>query len=220
MTSLRSLINQISKDFFLDEPVPETYDDDVLALFCQYRKNKIEPKKESKASPEFHELSAEIRNYYNKRFLFKSLNSNLTSYQTSLIKLINREDRSILYPAEQGLCYKLIEFYEQDLELDRIYENVVKQFKRETNIENSTWNLTIKGTIDKNTRSIKAKEYWFTDLDNRLNLIVINLPNPLEKLWYNKVQKEKTVTIKGQRRPTQLYDRHYYRFLKWELVDA
>lgn len=218
MASLKSLIDQL--DLFVDDREPKVYNDDVIALFCQYRKNKIKPEQDIVASSEFHTLSTEIRNYYNKRFLFKGLNSRLTNYQTSLLALINRENKHILLPSEEGICYKLVDFYEQDLQLDAIYENVVEQFRRETNIEKSTWNLTIKGIIKKNTRSINAKEYWFTDCNNRLNLITINLPNPLEKLWFNTVQNQKTVTVTGRRRPTELHNRHYYRILQWELHDA
>lgn len=215
-----NLSNLLPPDFVINtsEQRPIYYSDDVLALYCQTKG--ITPNLNAQASDEFHVEANDIRKYYNRKLLMRGFTQPLTNYQKALLNIINREDKKVIFNGEEGIFYKVREFYQQDLMLDTLFVNAEKTFNRDPKDETGTWILNYQGTIPKSNRSVKANEYWFIDNDNRLTSISINLPNPLDKLWQEKLNKDKILTIKGNRKHTTLYNRNYYRMFKWEIINA
>lgn len=124
----------------------------------------------------------QIRDYYHKKLMLWALNEiRLTSFRQDLKKFI-QSDGKVFQENMKPLAYRLPEFYDYDLKFDELFlEHNTKVNQDRINIVTEK-RLTLVETIMRKRKHMTVKEYWFTDDNDNLNLLVVNKDNPLLKL--------------------------------------
>lgn len=138
------------------------------------------------------EYAAKLREYYSKKFLWWTLNEvRLSAFRQDLKNLIN-SDGKIFKENIIPLAYRMPEFYEYDMAFEKLSSNhnqIIKTNKRKS----GEVTLNHVGTFIRNRRHMKSYEYWFTDNNDNLNMIVISKDNPLKSLLDLVITKPITV---------------------------
>ncbi len=95
------------------------------------------------------------------------------------------------------LAYRLPEFYEYDVEFEKMAFEYNREVKRyESPHEIHTVPLKFIKKLSVNTKRQKRKEYWFSDRHNNLVLLSLESSNPLLSLMDLTVDKN-DITING-----------------------
>ena len=123
-----------------------------------------------------------IRNYYSRKVLvWKLKNSRLTSFRQDLTEFINTDGKKFK-ETMMPLAYRLPEFYEYDIEFEKIVFEHNREVKHDNTIGRSVKNLTFIKTLKVNSKKFKRSEFWFRDEFNNLVNINIESHNPLVSL--------------------------------------
>jgi hypothetical protein len=138
-----------------------------------------------------------IRDYYSKKIMVLKLkNEGFTSFRQDLNTFIHSEGKTFK-ESMLPLAYRLPEFYEYDVE----FEKMAFEYNREVKRNDDPHVVTVKQLkfvkkLSVNTKRQKRKEYWFGDRHNNLVLLSLESSNPLLSLMDMTVDKNE-ITIKG-----------------------
>jgi len=123
-----------------------------------------------------------IRDYYSKKILvWKLKNNRLTSFRQDLSEFINTDGKKFK-ETMMPLAYRLPEFYEYDIEFEKIVFEHNREIKYDDTIGRSTKNLSFVKILNVNSKRFKRSEFWFRDDFNNLVNISIDVHNPLLSL--------------------------------------
>ena len=138
-----------------------------------------------------------IRDYYSKKIMVLKLkNVGFTAFREDLNTFIHNEGKTFK-ESMLPLAYRLPEFYEYDIE----FEKMAFEYNREVKRNNDPNVVTVKQLkfikkLSVNTKRQKRKEYWFSDRHNNLVLLNVESSNPLLSLMDMTVDKN-DITITG-----------------------
>jgi hypothetical protein len=138
-----------------------------------------------------------IRDYYSKKIMVLKLkNEGFTAFREDLNTFIHSEGKTFK-ESMLPLAYRLPEFYEYDVE----FEKMAFEYNREVKRNDDPHVVTVKQLkfvkkLSVNNKRQKRKEYWFSDRHNNLVNINIDNSNPLLSLMDMTVNKN-DITIKG-----------------------
>ena len=139
-----------------------------------------------------------IRDYYSKKIMVLKLkNEGFTSFREDLNTFIH-SDGKMFKENMMPLAYRLPEFYEYDVEFEKMsfdYNREVKRMDQPYMVD--TKQLTFVKHLLVNKKRYKRKEYWFSDRSNNLVNIDIDTSNPLISLMDMVVNKN-DITINGR----------------------
>lgn len=184
---------------------------DLLALsvcWARYRKTKhtpgLHPTITKLLDSELFRLVTEediaqaevIRDYYSKKIMVLKLkNEGFTAFREDLNTFIHGNGKTFK-ESMLPLAYRLPEFYEYDVEFEKMAFEYNREVKRyEYPYEIHTIQLKFVKKLAVNTKHNKRKEYWFSDRYNNLVLISLDSHNPLLSLMDIAVKNE--ITIHG-----------------------
>lgn len=131
-----------------------------------------------------------IRDYYSKKIMvWKLKNINLSSFRQDLNSFIHSNGQTFK-ESMLPLAYRLPEFYEYDVEFEKMAFEHNKEIKSyDPYAINETRQLKFVKKLTVNKKHSKAKEYWFTDTHNNLVNLKLDSSNPLLGLLDNVVTK-------------------------------
>jgi len=139
-----------------------------------------------------------IRDYYSKKIMVLKLkNEGFTSFREDLNTFIH-SDGKMFRENMMPLAYRLPEFYEYDVEFEKMsfdYNREVKRMDQPYMVD--TKQLTFVKQLLVNKKRYKRKEYWFSDRSNNLVNINVDTSNPLISLMDMVVSKN-DITINGK----------------------
>lgn len=130
-------------------------------------------------------IADKIRNYYEQKLIILKLHGKLLSkYRMALEKFLTSETKTEIDNDQEGLLYKLPEFYEYDIWMDNLFQcnpsaesTDIGLFKKHINL-----NVQYLETRKKITRAKNLHEYWFKT-DEFLILYSIDKSNKLRNLF-------------------------------------
>jgi hypothetical protein len=124
-----------------------------------------------------------IRDYYSKKIMvWKLKNIHLTNYREDLNSFIH-SDGKMFKESMLPLVYRLPEFYDYDVEFEKMSFEYNKEVKRQESMYvDERKHLTFVKSLSVNTRRLKKIEYWFSDSNNNLVQMNIDSHNPLSSL--------------------------------------
>jgi hypothetical protein len=139
-----------------------------------------------------------IRDYYSKKIMVLKLkNEGFTSFREDLNTFIH-SDGKMFKENMMPLAYRLPEFYEYDVEFEKMSFDFNREVKRmDQPYMVDTKQLTFVKQLLVNKKRYKRKEYWFSDRSNNLVNIDIDTSNPLISLMDLVVSKT-DITINGK----------------------
>lgn len=139
-----------------------------------------------------------IRDYYSKKIMVLKLkNEGFTSFREDLNTFIH-SDGKMFKENMMPLAYRLPEFYEYDVEFEKMSFDFNREVKRmDQPYMVDTKQLTFVKHLLVNKKRYKRKEYWFSDRSNNLVNIDIDTSNPLISLMDLVVSKT-DITINGR----------------------
>jgi hypothetical protein len=139
-----------------------------------------------------------IRDYYSKKIMVLKLkNEGFTPFREDLNTFIH-SDGKMFKENMIPLAYRLPEFYEYDVEFEKMSFDFNREVKRmDQPYVVDTKQLKFITQLSVNTKRHKRKEYWFSDRSNNLVNINIDTSNPLLSLMDMTVNKN-DITIKGK----------------------
>jgi hypothetical protein len=192
--------NQLTNGFNSDVKKYEVYEisQDLLALsvcWARYRKVKDEhnlrPVITKLLDSDLFRLVSEddinqanvIRDYYSKKVMvWKLKNIPLTSFREDMNTFIHSDGKTFkenMIP----LVYRLPEFYEYDIEFEKMSFEYNKEIKRQDSLVHSDKKkLKFVKQLVVNKKRVKCIEYWFSDNYNNLVALNFEINNPLISL--------------------------------------
>jgi hypothetical protein len=125
-----------------------------------------------------------IRDYYSKKIMvWKLKNIKLTPFREDMNTFIHG-DGKMFKENMLPLVYRLPEFYEYDIEFEKMSFEYNKEVKRQdTNFQSDKKKLKFVKKLVVNNKRIKCKEYWFSDAYNNLVSLSFETHNPLLSLF-------------------------------------
>ena len=131
-----------------------------------------------------------IRDYYSKKIMvWKLKNINLSAFRQDLSSFIHSNGQTFK-ESMLPLAYRLPEFYEYDVEFEKMTFDYNKEIKSyDPHSVSETKQLTFVKKLSVNKRHSKSKEYWFSDTHNNLVNLNLDSNNPLLSLLDNVVTK-------------------------------
>ena len=208
----------INVDEFMFRPDIKKYEvyeisQDLLALsvcWARYRKvkddNKVRPTITKLLDSELFRLVSEddiaqanvIRDYYSKKIMvWKLKNIKLTPFREDMNTFIHSDGKTFK-ESMMPLAYRLPEFYEYDVEFEKMSFEYNKEVKRQEKMHvTEKKHLTYIKSLSVNTRRLKKIEYWFSDSHNNLVQMNIETHNPLNTLL-EKVITTGSVEVSGK----------------------
>jgi len=125
-----------------------------------------------------------IRDYYSKKIMvWKLKNIKLTPFREDMNTFIH-SDGKMFRENMMPLAYRLPEFYEYDIEFEKMSFEYNKEVKRQdTDFQSDKKKLKFVKKLVVNNKRIKCKEYWFSDAYNNLVSLNFETHNPLLSLF-------------------------------------
>ena len=159
-----------------------------------------------------------IRDYYSKKIMvWKLKNINLTPFRQDLNTFIHSDGKTFK-ESMLPLAYRLPEFYEYDVEFEKMSFEYNKEVKRINDLHVVTVKqLKFIKQLSVNNRRAKRKEYWFSDSSNNLVTFSIEPHNPLISLL-DKTLNDTELTIAGNYRKSLRDGNEYLRVDKFKFV--
>lgn len=128
------------------------------------------------------ENASMIRDYYSKKFLMWTLSEvPLTNFRKDLKTFINSNGK-IFEGKMKPLAHRLPEFYDYDIEFDKMFVEHNTQVNQDTQHKSTLKRLSLVTTMLHKRKHSTHKEYWFSDEQDNLNLITIDKNNILINL--------------------------------------
>jgi hypothetical protein len=124
-----------------------------------------------------------IRDYYSKKIMVWRLkNIKLTQFREDMNTFIHSDGKTFKENM-MPLAYRLPEFYEYDIEFEKMSFEYNKEVKRQESIHViEKKHLTFIKSLSVNTKRLKKIEYWFSDNHNNLVQLNVETSNPLHSL--------------------------------------
>ena len=206
---------------------------DLLALsvcWARYRKvkddNKVLPTITKLLDSELFKLVTEedvaqanvIRDYYSKKIMvWKLKNINLTNFRQDLNTFIHSDGKTFK-ETMMPLAYRLPEFYEYDVEFEKMSFDYNKEVKRQGSVHaTDKKHLTYIKSLSVNTKRFKKIEYWFSDSHNNLVQMNLETNNPLNSLL-EKVITSGSVDVVGRYGTGNRDGNEFFRVEKYKFV--
>ena len=125
-----------------------------------------------------------IRDYYSKKIMvWKLKNIKLTQFREDMNTFIHSDGKTFK-ESMMPLAYRLPEFYEYDIEFEKMSFEYNKEVKRQdTDFQSDKKKLKFVKKLVVNNKRIKCKEYWFSDAYNNLVSLNFETNNPLLSLF-------------------------------------
>jgi hypothetical protein len=189
------ILSPTNKSFWLDlEDERKTkFDVDPLACSVSYKRNMGEhgiAHSTHDVTEEDYIQANKIREYYSKKYFWKSLKSNgpQSEYRTNALRLLSINEGWELTDREVGLFVKLPAFYAED----RIYDSFITKLKTDKNTYSGTVHTEKVETleyIDKTMRwqGKRTVSYWFKNADNKLFGYTTSYNHPFNVLFEEKI---------------------------------
>jgi hypothetical protein len=139
-----------------------------------------------------------IRDYYSKKIMVLKLkNTGFTSFREDLNTFVHSDGKTFKENM-MPLAYRLPEFYEYDVEFEKMLFDFNREVKRmdQPHVFHTKQLKFVKQLLV-NKKQYKRKEYWFSDRSNNLVNINIDTSNPLLSLMDIVVSKN-DITINGK----------------------
>ena len=126
--------------------------------------------------------AAQVRDYYSKKImLWKLKGESLSRFREDMNAFIHT-DGKIFKEDMMPLAYRLPEFYDYDSDFDMLSNEYNKKVSQTTQHEVTGKRLKLAKTYVVSKKHNKRKEYWFSDDNNDLVSMSIDLSNPLLSL--------------------------------------
>ena len=165
-------------------------------------------------SEEDIEQANTIRDYYSKKIMvWKLKNIHLTNYREDLNSFIHSDGKTFK-ETMLPLVYRLPEFYEYDIEFDKMSFEYNKEVKLHPA---TTKHLTYIKSLSVNTRRLKKIEYWFSDNHNNLVQMNVDTHNPLSSLL-DKVITKGSIDLEGRYATRNRDGNEFLRVEKYKFV--
>lgn len=160
-----------------------------------------------------------IRDYYSKKIMvWKLKNINLTPFRQDLNTFIHSDGKTFK-ETMMPLVYRLPEFYEYDVEFEKMSFDYNKELKRQDSpFETDIKQLKFIKQLSVNTKRAKRKEYWFSDLSNNLVTFSVELNNPLISLL-DMTLKNNDVRVDGRYRKAMRDGNEYLKIEKFSFAE-
>jgi hypothetical protein len=139
-----------------------------------------------------------IRDYYSKKIMvWKLKNISLTSFREDLNSFIHSDGKTFK-ETMMPLAFRLPEFYEYDVEFEKMSFEYNKEVKRHDSVHvTNRKHLTYIKSLSVNTKRLKKIEYWFSDSHNNLVQMNVETHNPLNSLL-EKVVTNGSIELEGR----------------------
>jgi len=159
-----------------------------------------------------------IRDYYSKKIMvWKLKNIKLTPFREDMNTFIHG-DGKMFKENMLPLVYRLPEFYEYDIEFEKMSFEYNKEVKRqESSHVTERKYLTFIKSLSVNTKRLKKTEYWFSDNHNNLVQMNIETHNPLYSLL-DKVIKSGSIELDGRYGTRKRDGNEFLRVEKYKFV--
>jgi hypothetical protein len=160
-----------------------------------------------------------IRDYYSKKIMvWKLKNISLTRYREDLNSFIHSDGKTFK-ETMLPLAYRLPEFYEYDVEFEKMSFEYNKEVKLQpvVNYPAVTKHLTYIKSLPVNTRRLKKIEYWFSDNHNNLVQMNVDTHNPLSSLL-DKVISTGSIDLEGRYATRNRDGNEFLRVEKYKFV--
>lgn len=206
---------------------------DLLALsvcWARYRKIRHEPGPQPNIaklldSELFRLVTAEdiaqadvIRDYYSKKIMvWKLKNISLTAFREDLNTFVHSNGKTFK-ETMLPLVYCLPEFYEYDIEFEKMSFEYNKEVKRhDSQYVTDSKQLKFIKQLSINTRRHKRKEYWFSDPHNNLVTFNIETHNPLVSLL-DMTLKNNDINVIGRYKKSMRDGNEYLKVEKFSFI--
>ena len=145
-----------------------------------------------------------IRDYYSKKIMvWKLKNIKLTQFREDMNTFIHSDGKTFKENM-MPLAYRLPEFYEYDIEFEKMSFEYNKEVKRQdTMLQSDKKKLKFVKQLVVNKKHFKCKEYWFTDNYNNLVSLNFETNNPLLSLFDITVNNTDITIIGTYRKKTR-----------------
>lgn len=159
-----------------------------------------------------------IRDYYSKKIMvWKLKNISLTSFRNDLNTFVHSDGKTFK-ETMMPLAFRLPEFYEYDVEFEKMSFDYNKEVKRQESLHvNETRHLTFIKSLSVNTRRLKKIEYWFSDNHNNLVQMNVDTHNPLSSLL-DKVITKGSIDLEGRYATRNRDGNEFLRVEKYKFV--
>jgi hypothetical protein len=159
-----------------------------------------------------------IRDYYSKKIMvWKLKNIKLTPFREDMNTFIHG-DGKMFKENMLPLVYRLPEFYEYDIEFEKMSFEYNKEVKRQESPHVTERKyLTFIKSLSVNTKRLKKTEYWFSDNHNNLVQMNIETHNPLYSLL-DKVIKSGSIELDGRYGTRKRDGNEFLRVEKYKFV--
>jgi len=159
-----------------------------------------------------------IRDYYSKKIMvWKLKNISLTSFRNDLNTFVHSDGKTFK-ETMMPLAYRLPEFYEYDVEFEKMSFDYNKEVKlQESQFVSEKKQLKFVKQLSVNTRRYKRKEYWFSDAHNNLVTFNIESNNPLISMLDMTV-KNHDIYIDGRYKKSLRDGNEYLKIEKFSFV--
>lgn len=154
-----------------------------------------------------------IRDHYSKKIMMLTLrDQRLSNFRKDLSTFIHGS-KNVIKEELMPLIYRLPEFYEYDIEIERMFSTLDKVFEDTT----STAAVTLKPLkkIVVNHKTNKFSEYWL-EANNRAYKIEIPIENKLNHLWEHFFEQE-SIPLTGYIRYLERDGLNFYQLKNWEI---
>lgn len=209
------------------------FEDDILAVSCAWKRQRdnhpgefvhsklTDRKLFDSISSDDREQARLIRDYYSKKIMMLTLKGqSLTPFRKDLNTYIHGDTNNAtdeLFP----LIYRLPEFYEYDMEIEKIKMSLQDRLAgaklEKYNGKQHSFELTPVTSLKKHTKRLKVIEYWFSINDSSPVLIQLEPKNPLLHIWDNLFSTKKVLQVSGLPFIKNMDDFDYLSIKNWKL---
>jgi hypothetical protein len=217
---MASLNNIFNSNVF--EVEPTKFSCDPLILSCvryrlpQKHQSLLSVGIEDDVTEEDKVLAESIRKYYVGEFIKVGLlGKPLSKYRQDLCSFVN-EVKFELSSENEGMVYRLPEFYFYDTEVDAIPEKYSVKSASENSLEFSYVLEPLFRQVRK-TRRESNYQYWFKTPSQEAVCITIETDNKLIKLWEQLFNSKTYVTLTGVSKVVSKSNFSFISLHKWKL---
>jgi len=161
-----------------------------------------------------------IRDYYSKKIMVWKLKSkHLTSFREDLNTFIHGDCKKVTENMFPLVC-KLPNFYDYDIEIDKLKTFVNTRHNFKANPTSCTLSLSPIMKTTRHVKTFKAIEYWLKTDENVAVKISVDPSNELRGLWESIFNSTKVLQMSGTIRIKNTDDFEYLSITKWNLVNV